>query len=92
MQLEDGFASVIWLQQTGFGEDLYLCPLAHVDTCREPKVLATSQEGRTINFSRLAQSGDRSCIAWTGPVDDSGASPENDARSRLIMAKLGDGS
>lgn len=89
LQLGDGSALVSWLEQTGFGEALYLCRVVTALGCREPSVLAVSRQGRTIGFPRMARFGDAVYIAWTAPGDNRGGSPDDDVRLRVVLAKLG---
>lgn len=90
LQLEDGSALVSWLEQTGFGEALYLCRVVATQGCREPSVLAVGRQGRTNGFPRMARVGDAVYIAWTTPGDSPGVSPDDDVTIRVVLANLGD--
>ena len=90
LQLEDGSALVSWLEQTVAGEALFLCRVTALMGCRDPKVLAVSRRGRTIGFPRMVQVGADIYIAWTAPGNDRRASPDDDVRLRVVLARLGD--
>lgn len=66
---------------------------AHVtgSGCGQPKVLAISRTGRTIGFPRMVLGGDGVYIAWTAPGEGRAATPDENVKIRMVVAKLGAG-
>ena len=91
LQLEDGSALASWLEQTSLGEAIYLCRVTAASGCGEPKVVAISRTGRTLGFPRMVLGGDGVYIAWTAPGKDRTASPDDNVKIRMVVAKLGGG-
>lgn len=65
--LPDGSAVVTWVEWTRAGEILRLCRVTPDAGCRTPQAIAVNSAAGSINFPRMAVSGNDVYIAWSQP-------------------------
>lgn len=65
--LPDGSAAVTWVEWTGQGEKLRLCRVTPDAGCRTPQTVAVNAAAGSINFPRMAVSGNDVYITWSQP-------------------------
>jgi len=80
--LQDGSAVVSWVEWTRLGEILRLCRVTPEDGCPAPQAVALNTAAGSINFPRMAGSGEEIYIAWGQPA--AGRTP---AGIRMIVAR-----
>ncbi|SMX49759.1 hypothetical protein MAA8898_04428 [Maliponia aquimaris] len=67
--LDDGSAIVSWVEWSADGESLVLCRARAGLGCVASQVLAVNADGASVNFPKMARSGNDVFVAWTQPID-----------------------
>lgn len=88
LQRDDHSALVSWVEQTDFGEVLYICAVKDEEGCDTPQAVTLNRGDQSIGFPRMARGRDGVHIAWTAPLAGGAAVGGRDSTIRVALIKM----